>query len=336
MLSRYSRQVLYNKIGEKGQKTLLDSHAAIVGVGALGTVIANNLARAGVGKLTIIDRDFVELSNLQRQTLFTEEDVKNNLPKAEAAVRHLKEINSEIQLEAVVADFNATNAEKLIRDADIILDGTDNFSTRFLINDVALKHNKPWVYGGAVADTGMVMNIIPGVTPCFRCLIQDLPVSGHTQTCDTVGVLNSTTGIIGNIQAVEAIKILLKSEAVLKGVLTINIWQTEFDKFEIEQDKKCPACQQGKYEFLNNRTPATTLLCGQNSIQVLPQQNRDISLPEMANRLQKLGEVEYNRFLLRFKTDQYTITVFLDGRAIVSGTENPGKARSLYAQYIGN
>ncbi|WP_183108837.1 ThiF family adenylyltransferase [Thermohalobacter berrensis] len=335
MNERYVKQILFDKIGKKGQETLKTSKVVIVGAGALGSVIANNLVRAGVGHITIVDRDYLELSNLQRQVLYREEDVRKKLPKAEAAIKHLKDINSEVTLKAVIEDFNPRTYKDIIKGADIILDGTDNFTTRFLINDIAIKNNIPWIYGGAVADTGMTMNIIPGKTPCLRCLMNDAPFAGHTQTCDTLGILNSTTGIIGNIQSLEAIKILLKDDNFFKGLLTISLWPLEWDVIRVEFKENCPSCHQRRFKFLNNKLPTTSFLCGKNAIQIIPHKKKNLDIKEMAEVLERVGKVEYNKFLLRLKIKNFILTIFPDGRVIVKGTENPIEAKSLYAKYIG-
>ena len=258
ILERYSKQILFTGIGEEGQRRLAESRVAVIGMGALGTVIANNLARAGVGYLRLIDRDFVETSNLQRQTLFNEVDVFEHIPKAVAAVEHLKKVNSEIILEPVVCDVNPSNIHQLIKDVDLVLDGTDNYETRFLINDACLQSATPWIYGGVIGSYGITMNIIPGKTPCFRCLINKMPAPGSQPTCSTVGVLNMITGIISGYQTAEAVKYLVKSPDLRKSVLVVDVWENICENVAIKKNMDCKACVHGEYEFLQNKLGSYT------------------------------------------------------------------------------
>jgi len=335
MIDRYSRQILFREIGEEGQKKLGNSSVVIIGCGALGTIIATSLVRAGVGKVKIIDRDFIEYHNLQRQVLFDEEDIESQLPKAIAAERHLKKVNSSVEIEGVVADVNYANIERLITGADLILDGLDNLETRFLINDVSLKHKIPWVYGGAVSASGMTTNIIPGETPCFRCVVPSLPPSAVIHTCDTVGVIGPAPFVIGSLQSTEAMKILVGTKEINRGVIVIDVWQGTFRSFKIEPRQDCPTCQ-GRYEFLDGKFGTrTTALCGQNAVQVLNPESAGLSLEELAKRLSPLGEVSYNEFMLRFTVDNHEMVVFPDGRAILRNTTDESLARGLYAKYIG-
>jgi adenylyltransferase/sulfurtransferase len=335
VIDRYSRQALFSEIGEEGQKKLSSSSVAVIGCGALGTVIATSLVRAGVGKIRIIDRDFIEYHNLQRQVLFDEEDIKAQLPKAVAAERHLKKVNSSIEIEGVVADVNYTNIERLVAGADIILDGLDNFETRFLINDVSLKHRIPWVYGGAVAASGMTMNIIPGETPCFRCLYSGSAGRSIALTCDTAGVINPAPFIVASLQTAEAMKILVGAEEINRDIMVIDVWRSEFRRLKIGRRADCLACG-GKYEFLEARSGTrTTSLCGQNSVQVLNPEAIGIPFEELAKRLSPLGEISYNEFMLRFVVDSHEMVIFPDGRAIVKNTNDEALARGLYAKYIG-
>lgn len=332
---RYSRQALFPGIGEEGQKKLGNSSVVLIGCGALGTVIATSLVRAGVGKVRIIDRDFIEYHNLQRQVLFDEEDIKAGLPKAIAAERHLKKVNSSIEIEGIVADVNYTNIEKFVRDSDVILDGLDNFETRLLINDVSLKHKIPWVYGGAIAASGMTMNIIPGETPCFRCLQWSPASSNIVMTCDTAGVISPAPFIIASLQSAEAMKILVGAKEINRDLIMIDVWQGKFSHLKIGRRADCPACR-GEYEFLEARFGTrTTSLCGQNAVQVLNPEITSVSLEGLAARLKPLGEVSYNEFLLRFAVDSREMVVFPDGRAIVKNTNDEALARGLYAKYIG-
>ncbi|MSR31925.1 MAG: thiazole biosynthesis adenylyltransferase ThiF [Gemmataceae bacterium] len=338
---RYSRQMRFHGIGEEGQKKLLASRVTLCGCGALGTVLANNLARAGVGKIRIVDRDFIEPSNLQRQVLFDEQDVKENLPKAEAAVRKLRLINSAIEIEAVVTDIDRTNIESLCQDADMILDGTDNFEIRYLINDVAVKTNKPWVYGGVIGSNGMTMTIIPGKTPCLRCVFEAAPAPGAADTCETAGVLGPVVNIIASMQAAEAMKILSgKAETVNKELLHLDVWENTFRRVKVAPllgKVDCPCCQRRKFEWLDGEFGSqTTSLCGRNAVQVSHRSAEKLVFEEMARQLKTLGEVSYNKFMLKFQAEGCEFTVFPDGRAIIKGTADVDRARTLYARYIGH
>jgi len=334
MIDRYSRQIIFPGIGEEGQRRLSSSYAIIIGCGALGTIIATSLVRAGVGKVRIIDRDFIEYHNLQRQVLFDEDDIKNQLPKAIAAERHLKRVNSLVEIEGIVADVNYTNIERFVRDADIILDGLDNFETRYLINDVSLKHKIPWVYGGAISSSGMTMTIIPHETPCFRCFLPG-STGGVIPTCDTAGVISPAPFIIGSLQTTEAIKILVGSKDINREIIAIDVWEGTFNHLKIIPHQDCPTCQ-GKYEFLDGRFGGrATVLCGQNVVQVLNPGAERLSLRELAAHLKPVGEVSYNEFMLRFTVDKHEMVIFPDGRAIIKNTTDESLARGLYAKYIG-
>jgi len=335
MINRYSRQTLFPGIGEEGQKKLGNSSVVLIGCGALGTVIATSLVRAGIGKIKIIDRDFIEYHNLQRQVIFDEEDIKAGLPKAIAAEHHLKKVNSSIEIEGVVADVNYTNIEKFVAGADVILDGLDNFETRGLINDVSLKHKIPWIYGGAIGASGMSMNIIPGETPCLRCVHPEVPKGARMLTCETAGVISPAPFIIGSIQSAEAIKILVGAKEINQDLIVINVWEGKFSRFKIGRRDDCPACQ-GKYEFLEARFGTKTIsLCGQNAVQVLNPEVGEVSFDSLAAHLKPLGEVSHNKFMLRFVVDSHEMIVFPDGRAIVKNTNDKSLARGLYAKYIG-
>jgi adenylyltransferase/sulfurtransferase len=339
-LERYSRQIRFKPIGKEGQIKLLNSRAAVVGVGALGTTIANHLVRSGVGFVRLIDRDFVELSNLQRQSLFTEEDARLNLPKAAAAQKILKNINSEVTTEAVIADLNLDNAEDLLSDVNVIVDGTDNFMTRYLINDVSVKHHIPWVYGGAVSSRGMFAVIKPGVTPCFRCLFPHVP-SGSGETCDTIGVLSPLTDIIGSFQAMEAMKILLGAETNT-NLEQVDIWYSSFMEMDISDGKNpsCPACGNQQFEFLDRSSyqqAVYTTLCGRDTVQINFRQKQAVDLQMLANNLRNSGKVSVNEFLLRFSPDEQTnIVLFKDGRVLVHGTNDISEAKSIYSKYFGD
>ena len=331
MIDRYSRQTLF--LGENGQHKLSNSHVVIIGCGALGSVIATSLVRAGVGKVRIIDRDFIEYHNLQRQVIFDEEDIKNQLPKAIAAERHLKKVNSSVEIEGIVADVNYTNIEKFVRDTDLILDGLDNFETRFLINDVSLKHNIPWVYGGAISSLGMTMTIIPHETPCFRCITPG--AYGTSLTCDTAGVINPAPFIIGSLESAEAMKILTEAGNINRDLLVIDVWKGIFNRLEIAPQQDCPACK-GRYDFLKGQYEVEcNVLCGQTAVQVMNPHVDKISLDGLAERLKPLGKVTCNRYMLNFTVDNHEMVIFPDGRTIMKNTQDKSLARGLYAKYIG-
>ena len=336
MIDRYSRQTLFKGIGAEGQKKLGNSSVAIIGCGALGTITATAMVRAGVGKIRIIDRDFIEYHNLQRQVLFDEDDIRNELPKAIAAVRHLKKVNSSVEIEGVVSDVNYTNIERLVSGAGLILDGLDNLETRFLINDASLKYKIPWVYGGAISSLGMTMTIIPSKTPCFRCLPSTTAHPQAVLTCDTAGVISPAPFIIGSLQVAEAIKLLVGAKEINRDLLMIDVWKGTFDRIKILPRQDCPACQ-GKYQFLEGQLGLkTTSLCGQNAVQILNSEARSLSFEELASRLKPVvAEVSYNEFMLRFTDGEQEMVVFPDGRAILRNTTDESLARGLYTKYIG-
>jgi adenylyltransferase/sulfurtransferase len=338
---RYSRQILFSGIGKEGQRRLAQSRAVIIGCGALGAMHAEMLARAGVGRLRLIDRDFIEESNLHRQIMFEERDVADRLPKAVAAAARVARINSEIEAEAVVKDVNYTNAEELIRDADVVLDGTDNFEARFLINDAAVKSGKTWIYGAAVSSYGAQMTIRPGVTPCLRCVFPDMPAPGTSPTCDTAGVILPIIAQVAAHQVAEALKILTRQFEKLHGsLLQFDLWQNTSARLRLsERSEDCPACRQGRYDFLTSQVGQfVTTLCGRNAVQISPATGAtgaQVDFAELAGRMRDAGEVSYNRFLLKFKSGEHELTVFPDARCIIKGTDDPNVARSIYARYIG-
>ncbi|WP_066071027.1 ThiF family adenylyltransferase [Neobacillus soli] len=340
-LERYSRQILFQGIGEVGQRKLLKGRVAIVGAGALGTVIANHLVRSGVGYIRLIDRDLVELSNLQRQTLFDEEDAKLNLPKAVAAKKRLSKTNSTVTVEAVIADLNLENAEDLLKGFDAIVDGTDNFMTRFLINDVAVKFGIPWVHGAAVSSRGMFAVIKPGITPCYRCLFPHVP-SGTGETCDTVGVLSPLTDIIGSFQAMETMKLLVGSTKTTPNLEQIDIWDHTSMQMDISKGRNpnCPACVNHQFDFLDRSSEHQVVystLCGRDTVQINPRNKRELDLKRAAEHLKKSGSVSGNEFLLRFSPEEgISIVVFKDARVLIHGTNDIVKAKLLYSKYIGS
>ena len=334
---RYTRQTLFAPIGRAGQEQLEQASVAIIGCGALGTGLANNLCRAGVGRVLIADRDYIELNNLQRQILFDEEDIAQHLPKAIAAVNRLRRVNSETRLEALVEDINADGIEALVQDVDLILDATDNFETRYLLNDACIKHRRPWIYSGVVASYGVTMNILPGETPCLRCVFPEMPQPGSTATCDTAGVLNGIVAAITGVASTEALKILLKSEKISREMFWMDVWENTSERIELPRQPECPACGQHSYEFLDSLSGSRSAsLCGRNAVQVRAGKRGDrLDLAALAERLRPVGQVLQNEFLLRFLIDSYELTIFPDARAIIKGTDDEQVARSLYARYIG-
>jgi molybdopterin-synthase adenylyltransferase len=330
---RYSRQILFPRIGERGQQALLDAHVAIAGCGALGTFHAAALARAGVGKLTIIDRDYIEPSNLHRQWLFEEADAAAALPKAVAAERKIALINSGVRVRAVVADLTASNVEEFLSGAGLILDGTDNFETRYLINDFSVSRSIPWVYGAAVASYGIAMPVIPGHTACLRCVYPN-PPGGAQPTCETAGVLNAIVSAVASLQVADAMQILVTGSAPSR-ITTIDVWEGGIRQvLAPERDPDCPACARREFPFLEETERPPVTLCGRNAVQI-GAAGRTVDLPALKVRLQPLGEVRANEYALRFIAAPYELTVFADGRAIVKGTSDTGIARSLYARYVG-
>jgi adenylyltransferase/sulfurtransferase len=339
-LDRYIRQVRYPGLGADGQRRLLGSRALVCGCGALGSVLANTLARAGVGHLRIVDRDFLELNNLQRQVLYDEEDVAAGLPKAVAAAAKLRKINSQIEIEAIVADVDHTTIGRLLQGVDVVVDGTDNFETRFLLNDAAVKFGIPWVYGGCVGAEGQTMTILPGETPCLRCLLQDAPPPGSTATCDSAGILAPIVNIIASLQACEAIKILSgHREAISRSLQVFELWDNRVRQVRLDslrETANCPTCRQNDFPWLEGRRGShTVVLCGRNSVQLSYPDRHAVSLDALAKQLEGVGRVTRNRFLLRLEVDQFQITVFPDGRAIVAGTDDVTEARTVHARYIG-
>jgi len=344
---KYSRQILFAGVGDAGQEALLASSAAVVGCGALGTVAANLLVRAGAGRLRIIDRDFVEVSNLQRQTLFEEADARDALPKAVAAERRLRAINSDPQIEGIVADVTPKNATELLSGFSLILDGTDNFETRLLLNDAAISLGIPWIYAAAVGSYGVTMTIRPGESACLACLLEsDNPQNGNAAapavpiaeaTCDTAGVLNAAVGVIASIEAAEAIKLLAgKPEALNGRLISCDTWTGKFQSIGIARNPDCRACARREFTYLAGEAQPHITLCGRDSVQI-HERHRRLDLAELGRRLAlaSAAEVRNNDFLLRFRVAPYELTVFADGRAIVKGTKDAAVARSLYARYIG-
>jgi molybdopterin/thiamine biosynthesis adenylyltransferase len=338
---KYSRQILFPGIGEAGQERLLASSAVLVGCGALGTVTANLLVRAGLGRLRVIDRDFVEPSNLQRQTLFEEADARESLPKSVAAERRLRAVNSGVQVEGMVADVTPGNSRELLAGHELILDGTDNFETRLLLNDAAIALGLPWIYAAAVGSYGVTLMIRPGETACLACLLEGDGKSGAAlgaeATCDTAGVLNSAVGVIASIQATEALKILAgKPEALHGRLVSCDAWAGRFQSIRAERNPDCRACVRREFTYLEGEAQPHITMCGRDSVQI-HERSRKFDLADLGQRLASAAaaDVRNNQFLLRFRVPPYEMTVFADGRAIVKGTTDPSVARSLYARYLG-
>lgn len=338
MNDRYSRQILFDKIGREGQQRLLNSRVLLVGCGALGASHAEMLARAGVGHLRIVDRDFIEFTNLQRQTLFKESDATEHLPKAVAAKNRISEINSEIEVESIIADVNYSNVESLIDGCDLVLDGTDNFQTRYLVNDACIKLGKTWIYGAAVSSYGTTMTIIPGVTPCLRCIFDEMPDAGTSPTCDTAGVIMPIIATVSATQVAEALKILVGDTDSLHGsLMQFDVWANDRQRIKLgEPNPDCKTCGQKIFEFLDAEAQEfSAVLCGRNAVQIAPPKRTELDLTQFAMKLRNISVVNQNEYLVRFMSGEHEVTVFRDGRIIVKGTDDISTARSLYAKFVG-
>lgn len=338
-MDRYSRQILFDGIGSAGQDRLLNSRALIIGCGALGSAQAESLARAGVGRLRIADRDFIEFSNLQRQTMFTEKDAADRLPKAIACANHICEINSDVKVEAEIVDVNHSNIERLTQDCDVVLDGTDNFATRYLINDACVKHNVNWIYGAAVGSYGVTMTIRPNETPCLRCVFPEAPPAASAPTCDTAGVIMPIISVVAAVQVSEALKLLAgRTEDLHRSLMQFDVWRNEWRRIALgEKSADCATCALRRFETLDaEEREFAAVLCGRHAVQVSPARPARVDLSALGDKLQAAGEVKANDYLLRFRTGDYELTVFQDARSIIRGTDDIATARSLYAKYIGN
>jgi molybdopterin-synthase adenylyltransferase len=333
---KYSRQMLFQPLGREGQERLVSASAVLVGCGAIGAATANLLVRAGLGRLRLIDRDFVEPSNLQRQTLFDESDAQQSLPKALAAERKLHSINSDVQVQGIIADLNPRNAEDLLSGFPLILDGTDNFETRFLVNDFAVKSGVPWIYAAAVASYGLTMAIRPGQTACLACLLDSTGATGLEETCETVGILGPAVNLMASLQASEAVKFLAGRTNALHGrLISCDIWSGRFQAVLPQRDPGCRVCAGHEFSHLAGTAQPHITMCGRDSVQI-HERSRSLDLKVLEARLASLlPDVRQNGFLLRFRVPPYEMTVFSDGRAILKGTKDPAVARSLYAKYIG-
>lgn len=339
MNERYSRQILFPEIGRDGQEKLLDARVMLVGCGALGAAQAEMLARAGVGHLRIVDRDFVEFSNLQRQTLFKESDAAERLPKAIAAQTRIAEINSEITVEPLVADVNNSNIESLIDGVDLVIDGTDNFQVRYLLNDACVKHDRTWIYGAAVSSYGTTMTILPHRTPCLRCIFDQMPDAGSSPTCDTAGVIMPIIATVAATQVAEALKILVGDlDSLHSSLMQFDLWANDRQRIGLgKPNADCKCCGQGVYEFLDADAGGfSAVLCGRNAVQIAPPTVASIDLAGLSDRISSVAEVKRNEYLVRFTTGENEMTVFADGRAIIKGTDDISVARSLYARFVGS
>lgn len=338
MDERYSRQILFKEIGRDGQERLANARVLLVGCGALGAAHAEMLSRAGIGQLRIVDRDFVEFTNLQRQSLFSESDAENRLPKAIAARARIAEINSETQVEAIVADVNHSNVEALIDGCDLVLDGTDNFQVRYLLNDACVKHLKTWIYGAAVSCYGTTMTIIPGKAPCLRCVFDEMPDAGSAPTCDTAGVIMPIIATVSAVQVTEALKVLVGDIDSLHGsLMQFDVWANDRQRIKLgAPNRDCRTCAQRAFEFLDGEVQEfAAVLCGRDAVQIAPPQASSINLDGLAEKIGAIATVKQNEYLLRFEIGDHQITVFRDGRAIIKGTDDVSEARSLYTRFIG-
>lgn len=336
-MERYSRQMIFPGVGPEGQKKLLESRAAVVGMGALGTVSSAQLVRAGIGFIRLIDRDHVELSNLQRQMLYTEKQAADEEPKAAAAQDVLKAANSEVVIEPVIADLNSGNADSLLSDVDIVIDGSDNFEVRFLINEACRHYHIPWIYGGALQSYGMTMNFLGGDDdPCFCCMFgNDSSEADPGETCSSAGVVSMITNVIASIQAAETVKILTGSEKVRKDLLSIDLWNNKVQRLAPSKWDDCPVCN-GKYSYYGKAAgTSVTSLCGRDSVQIVPPKAVSIDFDEYEKRLSKTGKVTRRKFTLDFENGSAAFKLFSDGRAIIKNITDENKAKSVYSEYIG-
>ena len=337
-LERYSRQMLLPGWGEPGQRLLQTKTAAVVGCGALGSHIASHLVRAGVGRLVLADRDFVEWHNLPRQALYSEVDAEAGTPKAVAAARRLRQINSLVEIEEHVLDVNADTVEDLISGADVVLDGADNFEVRYLVNEACVKQGIPWVYGGVLGTYGLMAPIMPGETPCLRCLLGPMPAPGAVPTCETAGVLGAVVATIAAFEATEGLKLLLeRNDEVLRSLAMVDVWKGDMERVETHKGTtSCPVCDEGQYELLEAELgTAAVVLCGSNAVQITPRPAPRLDLAELAERLSDRGMVSTSEYLLRLEVEGVQLTVFADGRTMVKGTGDAARARVLYARYVG-
>jgi adenylyltransferase/sulfurtransferase len=338
-LARYSRQMILPGWGREGQALLGERTVVVIGCGALGSHIASHLVRIGIGRLVLADRDFVEWHNLPRQALYSEQDAAEGLPKAVAAAQRLRQLNSMVDVNEQVIDVNSDTVEELIRGADLVLDGADNFEVRYLVNEACVKLGIPWVYGGVLGTYGLSAAILPRETPCLRCLLGPMPAPGSVPTCETAGVLGPAVAAVAALEVVEGLKILLdQRQALVRCLVMVDLWTGDFERAQIQKGTTpCPVCDEGRYELLTARHGSTTtVLCGRDAIQISPRSAQSLDLPALAARLSAIGPVSLSSHLLRFSAEGFDFTLFPDGRAILKGVSEPSVARALYARYVGS
>lgn len=334
---RYCRQELFSGLGEEGQEKLERSAVVIAGCGALGSLSSSLLVRAGVGRVRVVDRDYVEVENLQRQTLFTDEQAGRRLPKAIAAGETLRAANPDVVVETETADINPRTVGKLLGGFDLVVDALDNMETRFLVNDFCLKNKVPWIYGAAVGSTGMVMSVSPAGKPCLRCLVPQFPGPGSFGTCDTVGIVGPVPAVSASIQAAEALKVLAGRPEASKKLVVFDLWQRNFEEIEVRPNPECSSCAKGLFDALDSKDAAqATRLCGRNSVEIMPEKETNLNLRKMEQSLSGMGKVQYNGYSLWFDTGRLEMVIFADGRIIVKGTDDPAEARAAYGKFIGS
>ncbi|ALL22370.1 thiazole biosynthesis adenylyltransferase ThiF [Bacillus tropicus] len=339
MNNRYSRQELFSPIGEEGQQKIREKHVLIIGAGALGSANAEMFVRAGVGTVTIVDRDYVDWSNLQRQQLYAESDVENNLPKAVAAKKRLEEINSEVRVEALVQDVTAEELEELVIDVDVMIDATDNFETRFIVNDIAQKYAIPWIYGACVGSYGLSYTILPSKTPCLSCLLQSIPLGGAT--CDTAGIISPAVSLVVSHQVTEALKLLVEDyESLREGLVSFDVWKNEYSCMNVQKLRKhnCPSCgENALYPYLNKEnTSKTAVLCGRNTVQIRPPHKEEMDFERYKGLLNdRVNDLNVNPYLLSFSVEEKRLVAFKDGRVLVHGTKDISEAKTIYHRYFG-
>ncbi|MES5859710.1 thiazole biosynthesis adenylyltransferase ThiF [Bacillus cereus group sp. RP29] len=339
MNNRYSRQELFSPIGEEGQQKIREKHVLIIGAGALGSANAEMFVRAGVGTVTIVDRDYVDWSNLQRQQLYAESDVKNNLPKAVAAKNRLEEINSEVRVEALVQDVTAEELEELVTNVDVMIDATDNFETRFIVNDIAQKYAIPWIYGACVGSYGLSYTILPSKTPCLSCLLQSIPLGGAT--CDTAGIISPAVSLVVSHQVTEALKLLVEDyESLRDGLVSFDVWKNEYSCMNVQKLRKhnCPSCgENALYPYLNKEnTSKTAVLCGRNTVQIRPPHKEEMDFERYKELLHdRVNDLNVNSYLLSFSVEEKRLVAFKDGRVLVHGTKDISEAKTVYHRYFG-
>ncbi|KXN99856.1 thiamine biosynthesis protein MoeB [Bacillus thuringiensis] len=339
MNNRYSRQELFSPIGEEGQQKIREKHVLIIGAGALGSANAEMFVRAGVGTVTIVDRDYVDWSNLQRQQLYAESDVENNLPKAVAAKKRLEEINSEVRVEALVQDVTAEELEELVTDVDVMIDATDNFETRFIVNDIAQKYDIPWIYGACVGSYGLSYTILPSKTPCLSCLLQSIPLGGAT--CDTAGIISPAVSLVVSHQVTEALKLLVEDyESLREGLVSFDVWKNEYSCMNVQKLRKhnCPSCgENALYPYLNKEnTSKTAVLCGRNTVQIRPPHKEEMDFERYKGLLNdRVNDLNVNPYLLSFSVEEKRLVAFKDGRVLVHGTKDISEAKTIYHRYFG-